>query len=67
MMQILVNGEPRSVAPGLTVAQLVELLELGGRRLAMEVNREILPRSQYAAHELRDGDRVEIVQAIGGG
>lgn len=67
MMQILVNGEPRSVAPGLTAAQLVELLELGGRRLAMEVNREILPRSQYAAHELRDGDRVEIVQAIGGG
>ena len=67
MMQILVNGEPRSVAPGLTAAQLVELLELGGRRLAMEVNREILPRSQYAGHELRDGDRVEIVQAIGGG
>lgn len=67
MMQILVNGEPRSVAPGLTAAQLVELLELGGRRLAMEVNREILPRSQYAAHQLRDGDRIEIVQAIGGG
>ncbi|MFP5507491.1 MAG: sulfur carrier protein ThiS [Gammaproteobacteria bacterium] len=66
-MQILVNGEPRSVAPGLTAAQLVELLELGGRRLAMEVNREILPRSQYAAHQLRDGDRIEIVQAIGGG
>jgi len=67
MMQILVNGEPRSVAPGLTAAQLVELLELGGHRLAMEVNREILPRSQYAAHQLRDGDRIEIVQAIGGG
>lgn len=67
MMQIIVNGEPRNVAPGLTAAQLVELLELGGRRLAMEINREILPRSQYAGHELRDGDRVEIVQAIGGG
>lgn len=67
MMQITVNGEPRAVAPGLTAAQLVELLELGGRRLAMEINREILPRSQYAAHELRDGDTIEIVQAIGGG
>lgn len=67
MMQIIVNGEPRAVAPGLTAAQLVDLLELGGRRLAMEVNREILPRSQYAAHELRDGDTIEIVQAIGGG
>jgi len=66
-MQITVNGEQRSVAPGLTAAQLVELLELGGRRLAMEINREILPRSRYGAHELRDGDRIEIVQAIGGG
>lgn len=67
MMNIIVNGEPRAVAPGLTAAQLVELLELGGRRLAMEINREILPRSRYAEHALRDGDRVEIVQAIGGG
>ena len=67
MMQITVNGEPHSVAPGFTAAQLVDLLELGGRRLAMEINREILPRSQYTAHELREGDRIEIVQAIGGG
>jgi len=67
MMNITVNGESRAVAPGLTAAQLVELLELGGRRLAMEINREILPRSRYAEHELRDGDRIEIVQAIGGG
>lgn len=67
MIQIIVNGEPRSVAPDLTAAQLVELLELGGRRLAMEINREILPRSQYTDHRLRDGDRIEIVQAIGGG
>ena len=67
MIQITVNGEPRSVAPGLTAAQLIDLLELGGRRLAMEINREILPRSQYAGHRLNDGDRIEIVQAIGGG
>ena len=67
MIKITVNGETRSVAPDLTAAQLVELLELGGRRLAMEINREILPRSRYAAHHLRDGDCIEIVQAIGGG
>lgn len=66
-MQIIVNGEPRSVVAGLTAAQLIDLLELRGRRLAMEINREILPRSRYAEHALRDGDRVEIVQAIGGG
>lgn len=67
MIQIIVNGEPRSIASDLTAAQLVDLLELGGRRLAMEINREILPRSRYTEHRLRDGDRVEIVQAIGGG
>ena len=67
MIQITVNGEPRRVAPDLTAAQLIEQLELGGRRLAMEINREILPRSRYAEHRLNDGDRIEIVQAIGGG
>jgi sulfur carrier protein len=67
MIQITVNGEPRSVAPDLTAAQLIDLLELGGRRLAMEINREILPRSRYAEHRLNHGDRIEIVQAIGGG
>jgi len=67
MMQIIVNGEPHEVSAGLTAAQLVDLLELGGRRLAMEINREILPRSQFTEHALRAGDRIEIVQAIGGG
>lgn len=66
-MHITVNGDTRSVAPGLTAAQLIDLLNLGGRRLAMEINREILPRSRYTEHELRDGDCIEIVQAIGGG
>lgn len=66
-MQIVVNGESRQVATDLTAAELVELLELGNRRLAMEINREILPRSRYAEHRLQDGDRIEIVQAIGGG
>ena len=66
-MQISVNGESRQVPDGATAAQLVELLGLTGRRLAMEVNGEILPRSRHANHTLDPGDRVEIVQAVGGG
>jgi len=66
-MQIIINGEAREVTEGLTAAQLVEQLALSGRRLAMEINREILPRSQYAQHRLQAGDKIEIVQAIGGG
>jgi sulfur carrier protein len=66
-MQISVNGESRQVPDGATAAQLVELLGLTGRRLAMEVNGEILPRSRHADHSLDPGDRVEIVHAVGGG
>jgi thiamine biosynthesis protein ThiS len=66
-MQIIVNGEQKQVEPGLTAAALVELMGLGERRIAMEVNLEILPRSQYAEHTFADGDRIEIVHAVGGG
>ncbi|HHQ41507.1 MAG TPA: sulfur carrier protein ThiS [Chromatiales bacterium] len=66
-MEIVVNGERREVPEGLTVAALVERMGLAGRRLAVEVNREIVPRSRHAEHRLRPGDRVEIVHAIGGG
>ena len=66
-MEIILNGEPREVPEPMTAAELVELLGVSGRRLAMEVNREILPRSAYRDHRLRPGDRVEIVHAIGGG
>jgi sulfur carrier protein len=66
-MQILVNGTPRDVPADYTAAQLVEALGLTGRRVAMEVNRDIVPRSRYAQHAFRDGDHVEVVHAIGGG
>ncbi|MGD8378292.1 MAG: sulfur carrier protein ThiS [Gammaproteobacteria bacterium] len=66
-MQILVNGEKTSLPEGATAADLVEQLGLAGRRLAMELNGEIIPRSRYPSHTLADGDRVEIVHAIGGG
>jgi len=66
-MQIIVNGEQKQVEPGLTAAALVEQMGLGGRRIAMEVNLEILPRSRYAEHAFADGDRIEIVHFVGGG
>jgi sulfur carrier protein len=66
-MDILLNGEPRSVPPGSNPAGLIDLLALGGRRVAVEINGAIVPRSRYAEHELRPGDRVEIVHAVGGG
>ena len=66
-MEIIVNGEPREVAASYTVEQLVSDLGLAGRRLAVEVNLEIVPRSTHASHQLQAGDRVEIVHAIGGG
>ncbi|MCE8004970.1 sulfur carrier protein ThiS [Billgrantia ethanolica] len=66
-MQIQLNGEPRDLAPDLTVAQLVDDLGLSGRRIAVERNEEIVPKSEHGATRLADGDRIEIVHAIGGG
>lgn len=66
-MKITVNGEVQEVPDGITAADLVQNLGLIGQRIAMEVNREILPRSQHADHVLQAGDTVEIVRAVGGG
>ncbi len=66
-MEIFLNGEPREVAPNYTVAQLIADQGLVGRRLAVEVNLEIVPRSTHAEYRLQAGDKVEIVHAIGGG
>ena len=66
-MLLHVNGQPTDLPPGFTARQLLERMELAGKRVAVEVNGEIVPRSVHAAHELKDGDKVEIVHAIGGG
>ena len=66
-MQIQLNGESRDIPDNSSAADLVALLELTGKRLAMEVNLEIVPRTTYDEHMLHDGDQVEIVHAIGGG
>ena len=66
-MDIVVNGQTQNVPEGFTAAQLVEQLGLADRRVAMEVNLEIVPRSTYTEHTLSPGDKIEIVHAVGGG
>jgi sulfur carrier protein len=66
-MNIVLNGEQRGLVEALTLRGLIDQLDLAGKRLAVEVNEEVVPRSLHAEYRLHDGDRVEIVQAIGGG
>ena len=63
----LVNGAPREFAAPLTFAQFLDELALAGKRLAVERNGEIVPRSRFAEARLADGDRIEVVVAVGGG
>jgi sulfur carrier protein len=66
-MRIVLNGEERHVDGCPTVADLLHSAGYGDRRVAVEVNREVVPRSLHPTHPLADGDAVEIIQAIGGG
>jgi len=66
-IRITLNGAPREFPAPLTFTQLLDELALGGRRLAVERNGEIVPRSLFADARLADGDRVEVVIAVGGG
>ncbi len=66
-MQIQVNGKSLELSEDATVSTLIEQMRLTGKRLAVEINGEIVPRSTHAQTRLKTSDRVEIVQAIGGG
>ncbi len=66
-MTISVNGDAVLVGPGTTVAQLLEQLGLGGKTVAVERNRSIVPRAQHAAIELQSNDQLEVVTFVGGG
>lgn len=66
-MRILLNGEPFELPDSESVEALLTRLDLVGRRVAVELNLDIVPRSQHAATVLREGDLVEVVHAIGGG
>jgi sulfur carrier protein len=67
VIELAINGEPRNFPAPLTLAQLIESLGLAGKRIAIEKNGEIVPRSQHADTSLVSGDRLEIVVAVGGG
>ena len=67
MIQVLVNGEAHRFERALDISSLLQRLELAGRRLAVERNGEIVPKSAHAGTLLADGDRLEIVVAVGGG
>lgn len=66
-MTIQLNGDPRQVPEGLTLAGLLEWLGLAPDRVAVERNREIVKRSEWGATPIEEGDRLEVVQMVGGG
>jgi thiamine biosynthesis protein ThiS len=67
MMTIVLNGKNQQVNSDISVSQLLQSLNLENKRLAVEINQQIIPRSDFDDHILNELDRVEIVQAIGGG
>ena len=67
VITLSINSETRQFPAPLTLAELIVVLELTGRRIAIERNGDIVPRSQHADTQLVDGDQLEIVVAVGGG
>ncbi len=66
-IEVVINGQPRSVNTGTTVSALIAELGLAGRPVAVERNREVVPRAQHASTVLAAGDRLEVVTFVGGG
>ena len=66
-MEIVLNGQPKTLAANITLAELVDQLGFTGKRIAVERNGDIVPKSLYASVNLAAADRLEIVVAVGGG
>ena len=66
-MQVLLNGDAVEVRDQSTIAELLEQLQIGRDRVAVEVNLEIVPKAAYGEHTLSAGDKIEIVHFVGGG
>ena len=66
-MQIYVNGEEKQIPDATDMAALIDLMQLSGQRIAVEVNEELVPRSTFVGHQLNPDDRIEIIHAVGGG
>ncbi len=67
MISVSINGEACHFDTPITVSMLLEQMQLGGKRIALECNGEIVPRGQFSQYLLADGDKLEIVVAVGGG
>jgi len=67
VITVSINGELRQFPQAISVSAFIEVMGYGGKRIALERNGEIVPRSQFAEQQLADGDRLEIVVAVGGG
>ena len=66
-MEISVNGQSKNIEEGATVAELLNELGLANKYVAVEVNRELVPKKQHAQHRLAAGDELEVVTLVGGG
>ena len=67
MLTLQINGEQKQFPPDINVAGLIASMQLSGRRIAIELNGEIVPKSSHTSTQLRDGDKLEVVVAVGGG
>lgn len=67
MTNIVLNGKDTQIDENITIEQLLDSMGLSDKRLAVEINQQIIPRSEFSSHCLKEQDKVEIVQAIGGG
>ena len=66
-MNITINGATHECPSNSNITQLLERLEMQNKRIALEINNEVIPKNEYKAYTLNDGDCIEIIQAIGGG
>lgn len=66
-MQVTINGESRQLDDESSIEQMLKMSDLAGKRIAVEVNESIIPKSRHAQTRLHDGDKIEIIHAIGGG
>jgi sulfur carrier protein len=66
-MEIIVNGKSVQIPDSANLSVLIDSLDLTGQRLAVEVNEDLVPRSQFTEHRLCAGDKIEIIHAVGGG
>lgn len=66
-LEVVVNGDVKKLAASCSVAELLDALDMGGRRVAVAINRDIVLRSSYPDVQLASGDRIEILEAVGGG